>query len=125
MFLRVPSTKRPSPNEAGLSPPISPMKQFGPRPLPDDVLSQSELLLTPTSSPKRFGSQKEKNHSPQPTQEELLRIAMERKRTSTRIQRAFERRTTLAAKQGNTRDPSEEFAIVFDDVGDFVLGCIE
>jgi hypothetical protein len=41
------------------------------------------------------------------------------------MQRAFERRANLAAKQGTVRDPSEEFAIVFEDEGDFVLGCIE
>jgi hypothetical protein len=132
------------------SPPVSPLKELDASSSPRSDLferasdpgspraisaSHNELFerASDHGSPVRkteYGPQ-DSNGLPshQPTQEELVRVAMEKRRVSRRLKRGIIRRAAAMAspKPAVFDEPEYDFAFLFDEEekGEFVLSCLQ
>jgi hypothetical protein len=111
------------------------MKEFGPRSSHNSPLTSTMKDFGRRSSPhspvtstvKEYGSQGNKIPSLQPTQDELVAIAMQRSSSGNRLQRAFARNGGSFPKQIHKAEccEEEEFAVVSEEEGHFVFDCIQ
>lgn len=97
----------------------------------DFVTNNSAASPTPTHpslSPKVFGPLENKFSLFRTTQEDLLRVAIENKRASSRLRQAMALRAVLAESEGSpirVEDPDYDFACVGEEDGEFVMGCLQ
>ncbi|KAL3924516.1 MAG: hypothetical protein SGILL_000995 [Bacillariaceae sp.] len=132
------------------SPPVSRKKEFDVTSSPrSELFERASDHGSATSSPrseiferasdhgspiqkKEYGPQAQSHRgqvSHQPTQDDLLRVAMDQKRVSRRLKRGIIRRAAAmtSPKPAVPDEPEYDFAFLFDEEekGDFVLSCLQ
>lgn len=111
-----------------ITPPVSPVPELEPEPLlARKSVSQASAKSPPPSPLKEFGPQKNKFPLFQTTQEELLKIAIEKKRASSRIRQSMALRAALAEFERPfvMEEPEYDFAVVSEEDGEFVMSCLQ
>ncbi|KAL3925884.1 MAG: hypothetical protein SGILL_000096 [Bacillariaceae sp.] len=126
-----------STSDEDVSPPVSPMNEFSPTASPrSELFERASPKLSPrnemferasSSQRKEYGPQKAASVSSfQTTQEELLRSAMKKERSS---RSGVIRRATLGSSKTAPKQEPElyDFAFLFEEEekGDFVLSCLQ
>jgi hypothetical protein len=111
-----------------ISPPVSPVRELDPtfsRSL-GTLSRESSTTQSPTPQ-KEFGPRHNKFPLFQTTQEELLRIAIEKKRASSRIRQSIALRAALAdwERPFVLEVPEDDFAAVTEEDGEFVMSCLQ
>jgi hypothetical protein len=111
-----------------ISPPVSPVRVLEPtysRNLA--TLSQASMKTHPPTQLKEFGPQTSLFPSFQTTQEELLRVAIEKKRASSRIRQSMALRAAVAEWESPfvVEVPEDDFAAVTEEDGEFVMSCLQ
>ncbi|KAG7367194.1 hypothetical protein IV203_029864 [Nitzschia inconspicua] len=111
-----------------ISPPVSPVKEL------DPLLSQHpkyspRTSTNPPSTPtfKEFGPRENKFPLFQTSQEELIRVAVEKKQASSRIRQSIALRAALAEwdRPFVMEETEDDFAVVLEEDGEFVMSCLQ
>jgi hypothetical protein len=111
-----------------ISPPVSPRRELEPMLSPTSKGMSRASAKSPPSSPlKEFGPRENKFPLFQTTQEELLRVAVENKRASSRIRQSMALRAALAEWERPfvVEEPEDDFAVVLEEEGEFVMSCLQ
>jgi hypothetical protein len=111
-----------------ISPPVSPVRELEPLLSQNQGTESRASMKIPSPTPsKEIGPQKKNFPLFQTTQEELLRVAIEKKRASSRIRQSIALRAAVAEWERPfvMEVPEDDFAAVTEEDGEFVMSCLQ